>query len=181
MINFVEVRSEKQIADVVRLAREIWQEHYGPIIGQAQVDYMLEKFQSELAIAEQLADAYEYYIIVYNEKSAGYVAVVPDVGKATLMISKIYVKKSARGHGLGQKMLGLAEELCRQRGIKTVWLTVNKNNRRSIAWYSRIGFTNIGPTLQDIGGGFVMDDFRMEKTIGQQANTADREGAAADL
>jgi len=26
-------------------------------------------------------------------------------------------------------------------------------------------FTNIGPIVQDIGGGFVMDDFRMEKDI----------------
>ncbi len=50
------VRSREQIGDVVNLAREIWTDHYVPIIGREQVDYMLEKFQSEKAIATQLAD-----------------------------------------------------------------------------------------------------------------------------
>jgi ribosomal protein S18 acetylase RimI-like enzyme len=63
-------------------------------------------------------------------------------------------------------MLEFVEDLCRQRKIKKIWLTVNKNNSHSIKWYSRMGFTNTGPLLQDIGGGFVMNDYRMEKTIG---------------
>lgn len=159
------VHTEEQIADVARLAREIWEEHYVPIIGQAQVDYMLDKFQNERAISEQLAHAYEYYVIVSDGENAGYVAVVPHPGKATLMISKIYVKQAARSRGLGKEMLAFVEDLCRQRGIGKVWLTVNKNNEHSIAWYSRMGFTNAGPIVQDIGGGFVMDDFRMEKDL----------------
>jgi len=44
----------------VNLAREIWTDHYVPIIGQAQVDYMLDTFQREEAIAAQLAGGYEY-------------------------------------------------------------------------------------------------------------------------
>jgi len=180
MIDLIEVHTEAQIADVAHLAREIWQEHYVPIIGQEQVDYMLGKFQSEQAITEQIADAYEYYIVTHHEKSVGYTAVVPKVSEASLMISKIYVKKSARGHGLGQKMIEFVEDLCRNLHIKKMWLTVNKNNSHSIAWYSRMDFTNTGPILQDIGGGFVMDDFRMEKTIGQQTPAGDVLGAAPE-
>jgi hypothetical protein len=41
------------------------------------------------------------------------------------------------------------------------------NHSDAIAWYTRMGFTIVGPTVQDIGAGFVMDDYRMEKTIGQ--------------
>lgn len=162
----IDVQSEKQVTEVARLAREIWQEHYLHIIGQEQIDYMLEKFQSERAIAQQLTDAYKYFIAVHNDESAGYLAIVPDLNKGTLLISKIYVKKSARSYGLGQKMLAFAENLCRQRNIYKIWLTVNKNNRHSIEWYSRMGFRNTGSTIQDIGDGFVMDDFRMEKVIG---------------
>jgi ribosomal protein S18 acetylase RimI-like enzyme len=169
MIDLIEVRSEAQIADVAHLAREIWCEHYVPIIGQEQVDYMLGKFQSERAITDQIVDAYEYYIVVQDEKSVGYMAVVPKMSEASLMLSKIYVKKSARGRGLGQKMLEFMESLCRQRNIKKMWLTVNKNNSHSISWYSMMGFINTASLIQDIGEGFVMDDYRMEKTIGQQA------------
>jgi diamine N-acetyltransferase len=166
MIDLIEVHSEAHIAEVAHLAREIWQEHYVPIIGQEQVDYMVDKFQSERAIAGQLADGYEYYLVNHDEKHVGYTAVVANVSEAALLISKIYVKNSVRGHGLGKKMLEFVEDLCRHRRIKKMWLTVNKNNSRSIAWYARMGFTTTGPIVQDIGGGFVMDDFRMEKTIG---------------
>lgn len=165
MIYFIEVHSEQQIADVANLAREIWQEYYVPIVGQEQVDYMLGKFQCERAIAKQLTDRYEYYSVAYDKRSAGYMAVVSNMGNTSLMISKIYVRKSDRGCGLGKQMLEFVEELCRQRRIKKIWLTVNKNNRYSIEWYSRMGFTNNGPIIQDIGSGFVMDDFRMEKAI----------------
>jgi diamine N-acetyltransferase len=165
MIDFQTVRSAAEIAEVVRLAREIWQEHYMPIIGQQQVDYMLEKFQSERAVREQLRDAYEYYLIRQDGQGAGYVAVVSDPSQPVLLLSKIYVRKSARGRGLGKQLLHFVEELCRQRGIQLMWLTVNKNNAESIAWYLRMGFKNAGPIVADIGGGFVMDDFRMEKAV----------------
>jgi len=165
MIRFIEVHSEQQIADIAYLAQEIWQEHYVPIVGQEQIDYMLEMFQCERAITQQLADGYEYYSVSYNERSTGYMAVVSNMSDTSLMISKIYVRKSDRGCGLGKQMLEFAEELCRQRRIKKIWLTVNKNNRHSIEWYTQMGFTNNGPVIQDIGGGFVMDDFQMEKAI----------------
>jgi ribosomal protein S18 acetylase RimI-like enzyme len=165
MAEFKQVISEEDIAEVARLAREIWEEHYLPIIGREQVDYMLEKFQSSGAIREQLARAYEYFLVLDNGRSAGYVGVVPDAGGSKLLLSKIYVRKQVRGRGLGKEALEFAEEICRQRRIATIRLFVNKNNARSIAWYRRMGFTNVGPTVQDIGGGFMMDDFIMEKTI----------------
>ena len=70
-------------------------------------------------------------------------------------------------------MLEFMENLCRHRNIKKIWLTVNKNNSHSISWYSRMGFINTASIIQDIGEGFVMDDYRMEKTIAQQAPTGD--------
>jgi len=165
MAEFRKVISEEDIAEIARLAREIWQEHYRPIIGQDQVDYMLGKFQSIDAITRQLAEGYEYYLVLDRGQSAGYVGVVPDAGRPKLFLSKIYIRKELRGRGLGKEALRFVEDICRQRDIITIRLTVNKNNSRTIAWYRRMGFSNVGPTVQDIGGGFVMDDFIMEKAI----------------
>jgi len=165
MAEFKQVISEEDIAEVARLAREIWQEHYLPIIGQAQIDYMLEKFQSSGAITRQIEQKYEYYLVLDRAQSAGYVGLVPDPGESKLLLSKIYIRKELRGRGLGKETLEFLENICRQRSITTIWLTVNKNNACSISWYTKRGFTNTGPTVQDIGEGFVMDDFIMEKTI----------------
>ena len=160
------VKTQAQIHKVAELARDIWTEHYLPIIGKKQLRYMLLKFQSASAIAAQIADGYEYYIIAGDDgESAGYSAILQETDGNGLMLSKLYVKKSQRGRGLGHRMLLFTEELCREREIGTLWLTVNKNNVKSIAWYKRMGFRQTAPIVQDIGEGFVMDDYRMEKLI----------------
>lgn len=150
---------------MVRLAREIWPEHYAPIIGRAQVEYMLERFQSARAVGQQLLQGAEYYLVTHGGCRAGYTAVVPDADAAELMLSKIYVRKRLRGLGVGREILGFVEDLCVQRRFTKIWLTVNRNNVRSIEWYARMGFRNAGSIVREIGGGFVMDDWKLEKAV----------------
>ena len=164
-VRFLRVESKEDIACTARLAHEIWNEHYVSIIGQGQVDYMVTKFQSEQAIAQQIAEAYEYYLIEHDQTLAGYLAVQPQPDTSRMFLSKIYIKKSFRGLGLGKAAVEYAEKLCLDSNLTTLWLTVNKNNSHSINWYHRMGFTNAGPVVMDIGAGFIMDDYKMEKTI----------------
>jgi GTP cyclohydrolase I len=49
-MNIEQVLNESKIEIVEKLACEICNEHFVPIIGKAQVDYMLEKFQSKTAV-----------------------------------------------------------------------------------------------------------------------------------
>jgi GNAT superfamily N-acetyltransferase len=161
-----QVRSPGQIAAVAALARDIWTEHYVPIIGAAQVAYMLAKFQSEEAIARQLAaEGYEYHLA----SGAGYLALVPDLDKKSALLSKIYVKKERRGTGLGRALLDFAETRSAELGCGELWLTVNRHNAGSIAFYERRGFRKTNDLVTDIGAGFVMDDWRMAKPTGPAA------------
>jgi len=158
-----QVKSPAQIHAVAALAREIWTRHYTPIIGAAQVAYMLERFQSAEAIAKQIdRDGFEYVWV----PDAGYAAWVPERGKQSLFLSKIYVKEARRGSGLGRTLLELAERRGTELGCHEIWLTVNRHNASTIAFYERVGFRKTGTLVQDIGNGFVMDDFRMAKCIG---------------
>jgi ribosomal protein S18 acetylase RimI-like enzyme len=165
MTNFTRVKSRKDIAETARLAHEIWNEHYTKIIGQAQVDFMVQNYQSKHAIAAQIASGYEYYLILHNGESAGYLAMVPDQAKSSYQFSKLYVLKGKRGGGIGKESMDFVEELCRKEKINKLWLTVNKYNKEAIAWYERLGFAKAGEIVMDIGGGYIMDDFRFEKTI----------------
>ena len=159
------VETEVQISAVAALAGEIWRDHYTPIIGAEQVEYMLDKFQSEEAIGEQIASGCEYYLVLDGGENAGYIAVVPDRSARNMKLSKIYIHKSRRGRGLGKAALRFAEDLCSRCGYGKLWLTVNKHNAGSIQWYERMGFVNAGPAIVAIGGGFVMDDYIMEKPL----------------
>ena len=61
-IQFVPVTTPQQFDVVAGLAHEIWYEYYVPLIGRAQVDYMVSKFQSSGAMAGQMREGYEYYL-----------------------------------------------------------------------------------------------------------------------
>jgi GNAT superfamily N-acetyltransferase len=160
------VTTAEEIKTVAALAREIWNAHFVPIIGQAQVDYMLEHIQSAGAIAGQIAAGHEYYLVLADRQNVGYCALVPCLEEARVQLSKLYLLEQQRGRGLGKAVVECVEERCRKLGARELWLTVNRHNAGPIGFYGHAGFVNAGTTVQDIGGGFVMDDYKMVKAIG---------------
>jgi len=160
---FIPVTTDDQLTIVESLAREIWTEYYTPIIGRRQVDYMLDRIQSRKAIAEQIKAGVLYFLIRSGDEFIGYIAVQPK--KNELFLSKIYVRSSERRKGYGRKAVTFAESLAKERNLRKIVLTVNKNNVSSIRAYEKTGFKNAGSLVQDIGRGFVMDDYKMEKTL----------------
>ena len=173
MIEFKTVDNIEKIAQVAKLAEEIWNQHYLPIIGKEQVSYMLDNFQSEDAIKQQIAQGYKYYLIIdnqinhkinhkinnqiNNQVEAGYFSVKNKAEE--LFLSKLYVLKSFRGKGIGKQGIQFIKSAFSNPIIQ---LTVNKNNARSIAFYRNVGFKIVDDVVIDIGGGFVMDDYVME-------------------
>jgi GNAT superfamily N-acetyltransferase len=160
-IQIIPVSDENQIDMIERLAFEIWNQHFIPIIGKAQVDYMLAKFQSKAAIADQIANGYLYYLFDNGDQHIGYMAVLPQADR--LFLSKLYIVASGRGKGYGRQALAFLEKMAIEKGADRISLTVNRHNGDTISAYERLGFQNVGTVVQDIGGGFVMDDYRMEK------------------
>ena len=61
--------------------------------------------------------------------------------------------------------LEFLDELAIQKGVSKITLTVNRNNTDTIKVYKRLGFVSQGTIVQDIGNGFVMDDYKMEKEV----------------
>lgn len=151
------------IPALAAMAREIWEQHYTPVIGREQVAYMVGRFQSASAIAHQLAEErYRYYFFEREGERAGYMGIQPNDG---LYLSKLYIRAPYRGQGIARQALDYLVQLCRQEGYDKIWLTVNKHNAGSIAAYEALGMTRTREQTADIGGGFVMDDFIYELPI----------------
>ncbi|HLS80414.1 MAG TPA: GNAT family N-acetyltransferase [Steroidobacter sp.] len=163
-IHFVPITTDPQVETTASLAREIWGEFYAPLIGRAQVDYMLGSFQSPAAIRAQINEGYEYFLVQRGEQPVGYFAVRVQAAQQALFVSKFYVHQRARGSGTGRACMEFIERLARSRDLALLWLTVYKGNP-SVRAYERLGFRIAADVVTDIGGGFVMDDFRMEKPL----------------
>ena len=163
-ISFIEVTDNDLIEKVATLAREIWTEHYEPIIGKHQVEYMLSTFQSGNEIRRQITEGKIHYFLIQKDKDyTGYLAVEPQ--KDTFFLSKIYIQSSCRGLGLGRESLEFVTLLAKLHKLPRITLTVNKNNTSSIKAYEKCGFKIISSVVKDIGNGFVMDDYIMEKNL----------------
>ena len=115
-VKFVAVTQQAQVHMVCELAARIWKEHYTPIIGGEQVDYMLETLQSVPAVTRQMEqEGYQYYLLETGGRTAGYVGIQPGGGK--LFLSKLYVDKSFRGKKLARRALEFLEQYCREHGL----------------------------------------------------------------
>ncbi len=164
-INFAEVKTPVQTETAAALADEIWHEWFPPIIGREQTDYMVEKFQSAAAMTEQMqSEGYRYFILLKGAARIGYIAIRPDPD-GRLFLSKLYIKKEYRGNGYSKDVFEFLKSLCREKGLTSVWLTVNKHNDSSIAVYEKCGFRKIGEGVTDIGDGFAMDDFYFQLDV----------------
>ena len=163
-IELIPVTSAAQVADVARMAHEVWNEHYVPLIGQAQVDYMVAKFQSPAAMQSQIDSGYEYFQMRQSGENVGYAAIRHDAADARVFLSKLYVLARSRKSGAGRQTLELIERIARERGATHLWLTVNKANP-SVQAYERLGFRIVEAMVVDIGDGYVMDDYKMEKAV----------------
>lgn len=156
--------TDTQVREIADLAKVIWNEHFTPIIGKDQVDYMVEKFQSYPALKEQISEGYEYYQIFSSGEFCGYTGIHPGEDNR-LFLSKLYLKKESRGHHLATGAFSFLKEICRERGYSAIWITCNKHNDNSLGVYRHFGFEIIDTQEADIGGGFIMDDYIMEYKI----------------
>lgn len=163
-MDIIKIITKQDIKELASSAYIVWHEWFESIIGKKQVDYMLDKFQSEKALTEQITkNGYEYYAIKKDNKIIAYTGLHPESDK--MFLSKLYVLKDYRGQGLSSLLLEKVYSRARECRLNKVYLTVNRNNKNSIDIYLKKGFKVVKEQKADIGSGFVMDDFIMEKTL----------------
>lgn len=164
MVEILEAHTKQDYDLIENLADIIWRKHYIPITGIGQVEHMLKKYQSSDAISKQIEDeGFEYFILTFESKPVGYIAIRSD--EEVLFLSKIYVLSEYRGKKIGKTAMAFIEDKARSYQLKTIMLTVNKNNVDSIRAYEKLGFINVRALVKDIGNGYVMDDYQMEKAL----------------
>ncbi|MEE0830972.1 MAG: GNAT family N-acetyltransferase [Longicatena sp.] len=152
--------SEAQLQELSALASEIWHEYFPCIISEAQIDYMVERFQSYEAFVKAIKeDGYTYYLL-YEDKLVGYLGVKCE--EERVFLSKLYLHKNVRGKGYASLLLNQAITYAKEHDKKAIYLTCNKYNTNSLDIYAKKGFQTIDAVVNDIGNGFVMDDYILE-------------------
>jgi len=155
--------SISDIKTIQTLAHKIWTEHYTPIIGDVQVNYMLQKIYSEEALINQITKGPQQFFLIQNENEIqGYLSF--ETEKESLgFINKFYLLSETRRSGLGKQAF---EALCSiYNSTKEIRLQVNRQNYKAINFYFKMGFIIESVADFDIGDGYFMNDFIMVKHL----------------
>ena len=157
-MNFVQLMpyDENGVKELSRMATAIVREHFDPIIGKEQNDYMIQKFQTVDAIKEQLEHGYQYYFVSDEKRRIGFLAFYPR--ESAMYLSKLYLYKEERGKGYSRQMLDFVIRNAQDIGLTFIELNVNRNNSAIYA-YEKLGFKVVRTEKNDIGSGFFMDDY----------------------
>ena len=169
------LETNEELEDVAALAKEVWTEHYTPLIGAAQTEYMIRVFQSPEKIKNDVREKNYSYFAVFSdggEEQIAYLALQPD--EKGVFVSKIYVKKESRRLGIAKMLIEFSLDFAKKE-IKSpnsvydvsknnrpcLWLTVNKGNSGPIEFYKKEGFLIDKEAVTDIGHDFYMNDYIM--------------------
>ncbi len=154
---------ESDVRKVSELAEQIWRSHYPGIISDGQIDYMLRQLYAPESLKQQLKNGEKRFRLAEVDADPVAFIVVTLPEEDMLFINSFYVEDSYRNKGVGSRLL--QDTIARYPEIRRVRLHVNRNNENSIAYYQRRGFANIGERDSDIGGGFIMQDFIMQREL----------------
>ncbi|TAG21734.1 MAG: GNAT family N-acetyltransferase [Cytophagia bacterium] len=154
----------------LRIVRQIayatWPSTYGEILSMAQIEYMLELMYNLDTLQKQLEEKSQVFLLAFSSNEilgfASYELNYKDA--ASTKIHKIYMLPQAQGKGIGKALIEAIETTARQNGNDALILNVNQFNK-AVSFYERIGFKKAGNEVIDIGNGYVMDDFIMQKTF----------------
>lgn len=153
-------------ATIQTIARRTWNDVYSKIISAEQIDYMLEWMYSDSALLSQMTEKGHHFILVKKgDDYLGYASYEFDYdGTDKVKIHKIYVDPTFQKCGAGRLLIEHIESIVRNENKPALMLDVNKNNP-ALFFYERMGFSKSGEKCADIGNGFVMDDYILEKKM----------------
>jgi GNAT superfamily N-acetyltransferase len=150
---------------IQQIATITWYPTYGHILTQAQTDFMLEWMYSLDSIKEQVEiKGNKFLIVELDDRIVGFAAYELNYQDIKTRIHKLYVLPELHGKGIGLKLIEYISELTTSNSHNILNLNVNRFNK-AVGFYNKIGFQIVGEEDIDIGRGYLMEDYIMEKVL----------------
>ncbi|WP_273444616.1 GNAT family N-acetyltransferase [Neolewinella agarilytica] len=160
------------------IAQRTWPDTFGDILSPEQITYMLDMMYSIPAMTEQIGKGHTFLLLLeksaesanYPEAAAhrytpvGYVSYQFDYLEGTTKIHKLYLLPATQGRGYGKALIEEVDRIARRGGQQKLRLDVNYQNK-AVSFYEYLGFEKIGRFNADIGNGYLMEDWQMEKEL----------------
>lgn len=163
MITITEAAAS-DIPTIQQIAYQTWPDTYGKILSRVQLNYMLDSFYSEETLRDNMVNKNHHFLLAKESDIAlGFASYEHYYNQRKVTrIHKIYILPQTQGKGIGKLLLDKIEALAKENDSATLSLNVNRMNK-ALTFYQKIGFKIVADEDIEIGHGYLMEDFVMEK------------------
>jgi ribosomal protein S18 acetylase RimI-like enzyme len=161
-LNFIKATKIEDLLKIEKLARIIWPTAFKNIVSTKQINFMLDWMYNLEQMQNEVKNGTIYEIIYCKDKLIGFCAYTKK--QKSIKMDKLYIIPEKQKMGIGSIVINHIYEYAKKQKLDSLFLAVNKNNSKAINAYIKNGFKIVEEVKNDIGNGFFMDDYIMEKT-----------------
>lgn len=154
---------ETDISTIHKMAHAIWPPTFGDILSADQISYMLNLIYSEASLQSQLQEGHIFLLAEEGNTPIAY-ADYSLLKNGIYKLNKIYILPSHQGKGIGRLLIEYIIQSIQKENATSLLLNVNRHNKAK-GMYERLGFKVISEEDIDIGSGYFMNDYIMEKKL----------------
>ncbi len=143
-----------------------WPVAYGEILSKEQLDYMINWLYSLEKLNDDVEHGHNYYLAKDDQdQPLGFIDIMHHFeNQPVSKLHKIYLLPETQGKGIGRLLIEKAEALARENGSEVLRLNVNRHNVAQ-HFYKKMGFEIAKSEDIDIGNGYLMEDYVMQKEL----------------
>lgn len=161
----IEKIDETKLSLVQKIAQQTWPVAFGEILSKQQLSYMMDMMYRLEVLESQLLDGHEFYIYFLNNEAIGFMGIESNYNdNSQLKIHKLYILPSFQGKKIGEQFIDFAENRAKDLKQNALTLNVNRYNK-ALYFYEKLGFKKVKSVDIEIGQGYLMEDYVMEKAI----------------
>jgi len=152
------------IDTIIDLACQIWPLTYGHLMPPEKLQYMLRLMYSADALRNQMEQGHMFLLATIDKEPVGFASFSTTKQESIYKLHKIYVRTDIQGKGIGKALLNAVIAGVRSFNATSLQLNVKRDNTAK-DFYEKAGFTVTREEDIDIGNGYFMNDYVMEKQL----------------
>ena len=154
------------IVAIRHIAKATWPVTFAGILSEEQIAYMMQLTYSANAIEDDILKKNHVFLLAKeNGKAIGFTCYELNYSEhPTTKIHKIYILPTHQGKGIGKLFFNEISTIAKKNNNNKLTLNVHRDNR-AIQFYKHIGFTIDRAEDINIGNGFLLHDYVMNKKL----------------
>jgi len=145
------------------LTFRIWPQTYTGLLTPEQIEYMLGMMYSESSLEKQMNSGSQFIFVYDDEEPVGFAAYFSKE-LSIYKLDKIYILPSQQGKGTGRFVIDYIVDELKKKEASALQLQVKRDNKARF-FYEKLGFKILHEINVDIGNGYLMNDYLMEKKL----------------